>query len=313
MIFFLFIFLFHFLKQIIRSSFVLLVLLLTLTASADVVKPALIEIIVNEKGQVDIEIRASIEALLTGIDGRYKNTKDSPNADEYDVLRKMMPDELLSEFTKFKSSFLQQVNLLDNSKNKVDLIFKQVKIPEPGYTKVPRISLIELSGEVSNSTTSMAWYYPASFGDNAVRLKQVNLAKQEYHWSQWQWLRNDKPSEAMSLTEIVADKPLYQTVISYVVLGFEHILPKGLDHILFILGLFLFGVAFRPLLWQITMFTVAHTLTLGLAMNGVINLPSSIVEPLIALSIAYVGIENIFAKRLNNSRLVLVFLFGLLV
>ena len=60
------------------------------------------------------------------------------------------------------------------------------------------------------------------------------------------------------------------------------------------------------------MFTVAHTITLGLAMNGIISLPASIVEPLIALSIAYVGIENIFAKQLNNSRLLLVFLFGLL-
>jgi len=299
-------------KPIFRSVLVMLVFLLSLTVNADVVKPALIEIVVNEKGQVNIEIRASIEALLTGIDGRYKNTKDAPNADEYDVLRKMEADDLLVEFEKFKSTFLQQISLVNNSKNQVDLIFKQIKIPEPGYTKVPRISLIELTGEVRDSTTSLTWYYPASFGDNAVRLKQVNEVKQEYHWSQWQWLKNDKSSEAMSLTEIVADQPLYQTVISYVVIGFEHILPKGLDHILFILGLFLFGVAFKPLLWQVTMFTVAHTLTLGLAMNGVIDLPANIVEPLIALSIAYVGIENIFAKRLNNSRLLLVFLFGLL-
>ncbi len=296
----------------ITRTILLIVFLVPFWVSADVVKPALIEIIVNEKGQVNLEIRASIEALLTGIDGRYKNTKDAPNAEEYDVLRKMEADELLIEFDKFKSTFLEKLSLLNNSKKKIDLIFKKVDIPEPGYTKVPRISLIELSGVASNSTTSMTWYYPASFGDNAVRLKQVNEVKQEYHWSQWQWLKNDKPSEAMSLTEVVADKPLYQTVISYVIIGFEHILPKGLDHILFILGLFLFGVAFRPLLWQITMFTVAHTLTLGLAMNSVISLPANIVEPLIALSIAYVGIENIFAKRLYNSRLVLVFLFGLL-
>ncbi len=235
-----------YLRKIIRSSFVLLIFLLSSTLSADVVKPALIEIIVNEKGQIDIEIRASIEALLTGIDGRYKNTKDAPNADEYDVLRKMKADELLIEFDKFKNNFLQRISLLNSSKNKVDLTFKRIEIPEPGYTKVPRISLIQLSGDVDTSTTFITWYYPVSFGDNAVRLKQVNEVKQEYHWSQWQWLKNDKPSDAMSLTEIVADKPLYQTVISYVVLGFEHILPKGLDHILFILGLFLFGIAFRP-------------------------------------------------------------------
>jgi hypothetical protein len=60
------------------------------------------------------------------------------------------------------------------------------------------------------------------------------------------------------------------------------------------------------------MFTVAHTITLGLAMNNIVELPANIVEPLIALSIAYVGIENIFARTLHKSRLLLVFIFGLL-
>jgi hypothetical protein len=68
----------------------------------------------------------------------------------------------------------------------------------------------------------------------------------------------------------------------------------------------------RPLLWQVTMFTLAHTITLGLAMNNIVELPENVVQPLIALSIAYVGVENVFAKVLHKSRLVLVFLFGLL-
>ena len=280
--------------------------------SADVVKPALIEIIVNKEGQIQIEIRASIEALLTGINGKYKNTKDAPNADEYDVLRKMQSDELLVEFEKFKQSFLERVYLKDDTNNQVVLTFDDVKIPEPGYTKVPRISVIKLKGMIDQSIKSLGWYYPMAFGDNAVRLKQVDEVKQKFHWSQWQWLRKDQPSEALSLTEIVARKPLHQTVANYIVLGFEHILPKGLDHILFILGLFLFAAAFKPLLWQVTMFTLAHTITLGLAMNGIISLSANIVEPLIALSIAYVGVENVFSKRLKNSRLLLVFCFGLL-
>ena len=185
-------------------------------------------------------------------------------------------------------------------------------MPEPGYTKVPRISVINLIGKIDRSVKSLRWYYPMAFGDNAVRLKQVDEVNQKYHWSEWQWLRKDQPSEALSLTEIVALKPLYQTIATYIVLGFEHILPKGLDHILFILGLFLFAAAIRPLLWQVTMFTLAHTITLGLAMNGIITLPANIVEPLIALSIAYVGLENVFSRQLKNSRLLLVFCFGLL-
>ena len=125
-------------------------------------------------------------------------------------------------------------------------------------------------------------------------------------------MRTDKLSSPLSLTEIVRHKPLYETIGNYIELGYKHILPKGTDHILFILGLFLFSSALRPLLCQITMFTIAHTITLGLAMNGLFDLPERIVQPLIALSIVYVGVENVFNKSLQKSRLILVFAFGLL-
>lgn len=85
-----------------------------------------------------------------------------------------------------------------------------------------------------------------------------------------------------------------------------------IDHILFILGIFLLNTQLKPLIQQVTLFTIAHTLTLGLSINGIISLPANIVEPLIALSIAYVGIENIFASKLNTLRLLVVFLFGLI-
>ena len=105
---------------------------------------------------------------------------------------------------------------------------------------------------------------------------------------------------------------MLEVIVSYITIGFEHIVPKGLDHILFILGLFLLSTHLKPLLWQVTMFTVAHTITLALSMNNIIELPANAVEPLIALSIAYVGVENILARSLHRSRLFLVFLFGLL-
>ncbi len=98
----------------------------------------------------------------------------------------------------------------------------------------------------------------------------------------------------------------------YLVLGFEHILPKGLDHILFVLGLFLLSPRLKPLLLQVTAFTVAHTVTLALSMFGIVQLSSSIVEPLIALSIAYVAVENTLTPKLKPWRPAVVFLFGLL-
>lgn len=297
-------------------SWLLLLMLISIlfpdASRADVVKPALIEISVNKQGIVSIEIRASIEALLTGINGRYKNTKDAPNAAEYDRLRQMSSEQLLPEFKQFEKTFLGKIYLEDDQGEKIPLSIEQVKIPERGYTKVPRISLIKLGAKVDLRAQSLRWYYPMSFGDYAVRLRQVDLEKQNFHWSEWQWLRKDAPSEPMSLTEIVARKPLYKTIANYIELGYKHILPKGTDHILFILGLFLFSSAWRPLVWQITMFTIAHTITLGLAMNGIFDLPERIVQPLIALSIVYVGVENVLNKGLKNSRLALVFGFGLL-
>ncbi len=282
---------------------------------ADVVKPALVEIKVDTERNIVIEVRASIEALLTGINAQFQNTTESPNADEYDEFRQLPADELQQAFASFKQPFMQSIYLrVANSHNNanITLQIESVKIPPTGYTKVPRISVIRLVGELPKNTNALVWYYPEKFGDNAVRLRQVDEKSEQWHWSQWQWLRNDAASKVFSLTEIVAKQSTLEVVSSYVVIGFEHIVPKGLDHILFILGLFLLSRHWRPLLLQVTMFTVAHTITLGLAMNKVIELPANIVEPLIALSIVYVGLENIFAKKLHRSRLALVFLFGLL-
>jgi hypothetical protein len=97
----------------------------------------------------------------------------------------------------------------------------------------------------------------------------------------------------------------------YLQLGFLHIFPFGFDHILFILSLFLLSPKLKPILWQATAFTVAHSVTLGLAMYHVITPPVKFIEPLIALSILYVALENIFSPRLRATRIGIVFLFGL--
>jgi len=97
----------------------------------------------------------------------------------------------------------------------------------------------------------------------------------------------------------------------YLVLGFKHILPLGLDHIFFVMSLFLLSPTLKPIVLQSTAFTVAHSVTLCLAAYNVINPPARIIEPLIALSIVYVALENIYSPRLKASRLGIVFAFGL--
>ncbi len=104
----------------------------------------------------------------------------------------------------------------------------------------------------------------------------------------------------------------WSTFVQFFKQGFVHVVPLGLDHILFVLGLFLLSRAWRPLLMQVTMFTLAHTITLGLATLGMVKVPGSVVEPIIAASIAFVALENIFHPRYTHWRLVVVFVFGLI-
>ncbi|MGB5454066.1 MAG: HupE/UreJ family protein [Sedimenticolaceae bacterium] len=281
------------------------------TAFADIVKPALVEISVYTEGRYRIEIRASVEALLTGINGQYQDTRQAPTAQEYDRLRELEAPMLAEAFEPFQERMLDLIELrLDGEINRPRIA--KVDIPVPGYTKVPRISVITLEGDIPTATRSLTWYYPTAFGDNAVRVRQVDEDNEQWHWSAWQWIRDDRTSDPFSLTEVFRTPGFLDVVTEYTAAGFDHIIPLGTDHILFVLGLFLFSTRMRPLLWQITMFTVAHSITLALAMTGVIELPARVVEPLIALSIAYVGVENIWHRRLHKSRLVLVFVFGLL-
>lgn len=105
---------------------------------------------------------------------------------------------------------------------------------------------------------------------------------------------------------------LGQTLVRYLRLGFTHIVPLGIDHVLFVLGIFLSSARWRPVLAQVTAFTIAHSVTLALAMIGVVHAAPSFVEPLIAVSIVYVALENVITDRLRVWRLAVVFAFGLL-
>lgn len=98
----------------------------------------------------------------------------------------------------------------------------------------------------------------------------------------------------------------------YLQLGFTHILPFGADHILFIMGLCLLSNNIKTLIWQATAFTVAHSITLSLVIYDIITPNSGIVETIIALSILFIAVENIYTDKLSPWRIVLIFVFGLI-
>jgi len=129
-------------------------------------------------------------------------------------------------------------------------------------------------------------------------------------------LNSSEPAPAGKATStappvVTVERSAWRTFTTYVRIGVGHILPGGLDHILFVVAFFLSSTRLRALLLQIGAFTVAHTVTLGLAAGGVITPPASIVEPFIALSIAWVAVENLVRRDTSRWRTALVFAFGL--
>ncbi len=115
-----------------------------------------------------------------------------------------------------------------------------------------------------------------------------------------------------SINYALQDAPVNQVVWFYFTMGFKHIIPAGIDHILFVIGLCLLSTNIKTILWQATAFTVAHSITLALSMKNIIVAPGSVVEPIIALSILFVAIENMLLKELKPWRVLLVFIFGLI-
>lgn len=121
------------------------------------------------------------------------------------------------------------------------------------------------------------------------------------------------PADQFTDTETIDfERPALETFALYIKIGVQHILPGGTDHILFVLALFFSTRRLKPLLIQISAFTVAHTMTLGLVASGVFAPPASVVEPLIAATIAFVAIENLIFKDMTRWRPFVVFAFGLI-
>ncbi len=110
----------------------------------------------------------------------------------------------------------------------------------------------------------------------------------------------------------LAAMPWHKKFWIFIKAGVNHIIPKGLDHILFVLGLFFSSLLFKSLLWQVTAFTLAHSITLAFAAFGIVDISPDIIEPIIAISIVWIALENCLFKQMTKWRPIVVFCFGLL-
>lgn len=276
-------------------------------AKADVVKPALVEVSFFANNRVEVVIDLSLEAVMSGIGTQYKNTKDAPNAADYDQLRVLEPAALRQRFKAFSKQFLDSIILSVNGKAQA-LNLQSAKIDIKGYTQRPRKTLLSYSAQLQNRATTFEWQYAPAYGDSALRYQWVK--KEQYNWSEWRWLRDGKSSGMIDI-----DHPQSRSAtarfMQFIAIGFGHVIPQGRDHILFIIGMALSSLLWRRLLILVSSFTLAHTLTLALAMFGLVEISARIIEPLIAFSIAYVAIENLLIKPNIKRQTSVVFIFGL--
>ena len=273
-------------------------------AHAHEVLPTVADIEARE-GAVFLTLRLNAEALLAGIDlDGLDNTETAPNAAEYDRLRALTPAQLEAQISANWGMMMAGLSLtLDGTAAPLSLLGAAVD-PQTDLS-LPRVSQLRLTAAMPQGTTAMALHWPKGFGDLVLRQQGVEPAYTGY-------ITGGQTSAAIALAGLGAPASGAAVFFSYIPVGFDHILPKGMDHILFVLGLFFLSTRLSMLLWQISAFTLAHTVTLALGALGWVSVPGSIVEPLIAASIVFVAVENITSRGLSPWRPAVVFGFGLL-
>jgi hydrogenase/urease accessory protein HupE len=265
--------------------------------------PAISDLTVAE-GKLTWSVEMPVEGLLAGIDlAAIADTNEAPEAADYDSLRALPAQDLQARLASDWPELAGKITILaDGVALTPDL--GPVEVPAVGDVALPRLTRFEIVADIPPDAETVEVGWDRSFGGLVIRQMGV-----------------DSPYDGF-LTDGATSGPIpvaggrqagqVETFFDYIPVGFDHIVPKGLDHILFVLGLFFLAAQLGPLLWQVTAFTAAHTITLALGALGIVNLPGNIVEPIIAASIVFVAVENIISPRLHWWRPIVVFGFGLL-
>ena len=295
----------------------ILVLLLICAAAfigithAHEIKPVVADISVNPE-LITVDMTVNLEAIITEIGTEHDDTDDSPKAGQYNNFREMPSAELSAELDTYLPQLLSQISLRDETSSEatskaLELKLVSVDIPAVGDTRLARDTKMVLQADRPPSARAISWSWGEQYGPIILRAESLDTTGEPFT----QYLQPGLTSDLIAI-ETGAAQSAGSGFFDYLVIGFEHIIPKGLDHILFVIGLFLLAPRLKPIVLQVSMFTLAHTATLALGITGVIALSPQIVEPLIALSIAAVCVENLFSHQARRGRLVMVFLFGLL-
>lgn len=267
------------------------------------VMPTIADLSISD-GAAVLELRLNAEAFAAGVDlDGLEDTDTTDRSAAYDALRALPPEEMATRMAPVAARIAREIQLL-NGDASVVLTVEDLAIGELGNVDFARESSLTLRGALDTPQAALVLNWPEGYG--TLVLRQIG-PEDPYTGI----IEGGGTSGAIHPAGGDA-KSGFGVFAEYIPVGFDHILPKGLDHILFVLGLFFLTTQLGPLLWQITAFTAAHTVTLALGALGIVSVPGYIVEPIIAASIVYVAVENILSPKMHAWRPVVVFCFGLL-
>jgi hydrogenase/urease accessory protein HupE len=254
---------------------------------------------VFDEGRYDIDIVTDAPSLIEKLDALAGS--DAPPVSPADADAAVLAGRLVARDDVFR----RRVTVAFDGATSHPEIRYTVSRP-PDETK-PILATIRLTGAIPHGARQFTWAYAWTFASYPLSVKDASTAARAA-----EWLEGGQASAPFAFTTPPPPPSRWATAWRYLTLGFTHIVPRGLDHMLFVIGIFLLRGRLRSVLAQVSAFTVAHSITLGLSIYGVIAVPPSIVEPLIAVSIAYVAIENLLRNDVSPWRIALVFAFGLL-
>lgn len=257
-----------------------------------------------QSDSMDVFVEWMIEAPVAGIDlENLEDTNASDREEEYLRLRALNPAEMEEAFRAAWPGLAEKLTFR-SGETALAPELTSVTIPEVGDIETSRTSTIQLAVPLPEGDEAISIGWAKDLGALIVRQRTVEDGYAAF-------LTPGQMSDPIPRSGGV-EQGFGEALVDYISVGFDHIVPQGLDHILFVLGLFFLALRIRPLLWQVTAFTLAHTVTLALGALNLITINPDIVEPLIAASIVYVGIENVFTRKLPPWRPAVVFCFGLL-
>ena len=302
---------FSYIKIIKLYLFLILVCFLNLFSKFSIsheIKPSIADFTYDEK-YLNFKIRLNAELILSNIDAStFSNTDSSSLSEIYDKFRILSKKDLEEMFQNSWSEISSNIDIkINNETKKINLI--KTEVEDIKNFEISRDTHVYFRVLLDENSEQFTFRWVKNYGPIILRENNNNKLEDELVT---EYLQSGIESSQFSFKENNFNKT-FNSFTKFFVLGIQHIIPKGLDHILFIFGLFLFSSSLKKLISQITIFTIAHSITLIFVSLSLMRINPQIVEPIIALSIVYIGLENIFRKYIKEYlRYVVILFFGLL-